>query len=181
MTPRDIARAGRALFDIVSSRGESAVAVASLDALSALMTEHGELQKALASPFIPASARRGILDELAPRLAMPDTVRRTLHVLADQGVLNDVPALAAHVHKLHNRHIGIVDATVTTAVPLSDAQVSELQTTLSRVTGKNVLLSARVDPSVIGGAVARVGGQVFDGTLARQLARLQDQLEQQRG
>ena len=38
-----------------------------------------------------------------------------------------------------------------------------------------------VDPSVIGGAVARVGGQVFDGTLARQLARLQDQLEQQRG
>lgn len=178
MTPRDIARAARSVFDIVHARGEAASAVTSLDALASLMTDHEELRKALVSPFVPAAARRGILDELAPRLEMPDTVRRSLHVLADRGALDDVPALAASVHQLANRQAGIVEASVTTAVPLSDAQVAELQATLARVTGKQVSLSAAVDPSVIGGAVARVGGQVFDGTLARQLARLQEQLVQ---
>lgn len=178
MTPRDIARAARSVFDIVHARGEGLAAVAALDALSALMAGHAELQKAFVSPFVPASAKQGIIDALAPDLAMPDVIRRTLHVLADQGALNDAPALARAVRRLVNRQAGIVDATVTTASPLDEAQVSALQGRLSHATGQQVSVTTRVDPDVLGGVVARVGGLVFDGTLARQLARLQAQLVQ---
>lgn len=178
MTPRDVKRAARALFDIV--RGQNAVepATASLESLSALVAEHPDLQKALESPFVPATAKRGIIDALAPQLSMPDAVQRTLHVLADEDVLNHLPAFAVAVRQLANRHAGIVDASVTTALPLSQAQVERLRTALSSATGKNVVVTPKVDPSVIGGVVARVGGVVFDGTLSRQLARLQEQLVQ---
>lgn len=178
MTPRDIARAGRSVFDIVHARGEGQASVAALDGFAALMAEHADLHKALVSPFIPAASKQGIIDQLAPGLAMPDVIRRTLHVLADQGALNDVPALARAVRRLVNRQAGIVDATVTTATPLDADQVSALQARLSHATGLTVSVETRVDPDVIGGVVARVGGLVFDGTLARQLARLQAQLVQ---
>jgi F-type H+-transporting ATPase subunit delta len=178
VTPRDISRAARSIFDILHARGESLPAVAALDALSALMTEHGDLHKALVSPFVPAAGKQGILDELAPRLAMPDVIRRSLHILAEQGALNDVPALSKAVRRLVHRQAGIVEAQVTTAVPLTEAQVAHLQDTLSQATGKQVTVTAKVDPSVLGGVVAHVGGVVFDGTLSRQLDRLEEQLVQ---
>lgn len=178
MTPRDISRAARSIFDIVHARNESLPAVAALDALAALMTGHDELHKTLVSPFVPATAKQGILDELAPRLAMPDVIRRSLHVLAEQGALNDVPALSRAVRRLVHRQAGIVEATVTTAVALDAAQVARLQETLSQATGKQVTVTARVDPAVLGGVVAHVGGVVFDGTLSRQLDRLEEQLVQ---
>jgi F-type H+-transporting ATPase subunit delta len=105
-------------------------------------------------------------------------IRRSLHVLADQGALNDVPALAKVVRRLVNRQAGIVDATVTTAVPIDEDRVTALQDRLSEATGQQVSVTTRVDPEVIGGVVARVGGLVFDGTLARQLVRLHSQLVQ---
>lgn len=178
MTRRDVVRTARAVFDIVHRRGEAEPAVVALEALAALMSEHAELKRALESPFVPAAGRSGILDALAPHLNMPDVIRRSLHVLADQDALGNVPALAAAVRLLVNRQAGIVDAMVTTAAPLDDAQQAALQATLSQATGKQVTLTTVVDPAVIGGVRARVGGLVFDGTLASQLTRLEQQLVQ---
>jgi len=178
VTPRDITRAARSVSDIIHARNEAAPAIGSLEAMAALMVEHAELRKALVSPFVPSASKRGIIDELAPRLAMTDVIRRTLHVLADQNALDGVGPLAVAVRRLVNRQAGVVDATVTTAAVLTDAQVARLQATLSEATGKQVNLTTRIDPSVIGGAVARVGGVVFDGTIARHLARLEEQLVQ---
>lgn len=178
MTPRDIARAARAIFDIVNAKGEGARAATSLETLASLVESHEDLRRALHSPFVPASAKQGVIDELAGPLDMPDAVRRSLHVVAEQGALNDLSPLSAAVRLLVNRQAGIVDATVTTATPLSAAQVDLLQAQLSEVTGKQVSVKASVDPAVLGGVVARVGGVVYDGTLARQLARLHEQLVQ---
>lgn len=178
MTPRDITRAARSIFDIIHARGEALPAVAALDALAGLMTEHEDLHKTLVSPFVPTAAKQGIVDQLASRLAMPDAVRRSLHVLAEQGALNDVPALSRAVRRLVHRQAGIVEATVTTAAPLTEAQVARLQETLSQATGKQVTVRSKIDPSVLGGVVAHVGGVVFDGTLSRQLARLEERLVQ---
>ncbi len=72
-----------------------------------------------------------------------------------------------------------MDAEVTTAVPLGDAQIARLREALAQATGQQVTVSTRVDPAVIGGAVTRVGSVVYDGTLARQLARMKEQFVQQ--
>jgi F-type H+-transporting ATPase subunit delta len=178
VTPRDVKRAGRALFEIARQRDEVEASVAALSALAALVEEHADLRQALVSPFVPATAKQGVIDALAPPLEMPDAVRRTLHVLADHNTLADVPAMARVLRGLANQLAGRVEATVTTAAPLSAEQVGRLENRLSEATGSQVTIDARVDTAVIGGVLARVGSVVFDGTLARQLARLKDQLVQ---
>ena len=64
-------------------------------------------------------------------------------------------------------------------MPLDEAQLARVREALSQSTGQEVSLSTRIDPAVIGGAVTRVGSVVYDGSLARQLARMKEQFVQQ--
>jgi F-type H+-transporting ATPase subunit delta len=65
---------------------------------------------------------------------------------------------------------------VVAAGPLSDEQRERLRRALAARAGREVELEVRVDPALIGGAIARVGGLVFDGSLRTQLAQLRDNL-----
>ena len=67
-------------------------------------------------------------------------------------------------------------AEIITAAPLPDAYYAQLEKTLSEVTGRQVSIVKRTDPSIIGGVVARVGDTVFDGSIANRLKDLRAQL-----
>jgi F-type H+-transporting ATPase subunit delta len=73
-------------------------------------------------------------------------------------------------------HLKIVRAEVVTAIPLPADRISALQVGLARTTGRQVQLETRVDPSIVGGAVARIGSTVYDGSVTRQLERLKETL-----
>jgi F-type H+-transporting ATPase subunit delta len=70
----------------------------------------------------------------------------------------------------------VVRALVTTAMELPAERVSALQRGLAAATGRTVQLEVRVDPSIVGGAVTRIGSTVYDGSVTTQLARLKQQL-----
>jgi F-type H+-transporting ATPase subunit delta len=70
----------------------------------------------------------------------------------------------------------VVRAEVTTAVPLPDDETKALEERLARFTGRRVRLSAKVDPALLGGVVARIGGTVYDASIAGQLRKLKHQL-----
>ena len=70
----------------------------------------------------------------------------------------------------------VLQAEVTTAEPLSDTDRQALQARLSAATKKHVTITPRVDPAIIGGLVARIGGTVYDGSLVSQLARIRERL-----
>jgi F-type H+-transporting ATPase subunit delta len=72
----------------------------------------------------------------------------------------------------------VVRAEVTTAMPLPDDRAQQLQQSIARATGRTVTLSTRVDPSIIGGLVARVGSTVFDGSVTSHLQRMKQRLEE---
>jgi len=77
-------------------------------------------------------------------------------------------------------HRQIVRAEVTTAVLLPPDRVAQFEQRLAAATGRRVTMTTGVDPSLIGGAVARVGGIVYDGSIATQLAKMRARLEEQR-
>ena len=77
-------------------------------------------------------------------------------------------------------HRQIVRAEVTTAVPLLPEQLTQFEQRLAAATGRHVTMTTSVDPSLIGGAVARVGSTVYDGSIATQLAKMRERLEEQR-
>jgi len=73
-------------------------------------------------------------------------------------------------------HQRIVRGDVTTALPLAPDALQRIQDGLARATGRRVLLDARTDSSIIGGAVARIGSTVYDGSITTQLRKIRTAL-----
>ena len=71
----------------------------------------------------------------------------------------------------------MVRPTLTSAMPLDDRQVEEIKEALAKSTGKKVVLTVEVDPSLIGGVVTKIGDKVFDGSVKTQLTRIEDILQ----
>lgn len=175
-----VTRYARAFLDAVAATGNPEEADRDLTAFARLVTETPELQKAFANPAVPVAAKRGIIEQLLAKSPASPPVAKLLLLLAERDRLPVVPQLAdAYRHQLME-YRRVVQAEFTTAAPLPAERVAELEQRLARALGRHVTLTARVDPALIGGAVARVGSVVYDSSVATQLARLRERLEQQR-
>jgi F-type H+-transporting ATPase subunit delta len=125
------------------------------------------------SPAVPAAQKVAALERILPN-ATP-LVRNFLHILVDRDRLADVPGILDALRDLINTQRGIITADVTTAVPL-DAELERavaqrLATHLGHDPQK-MQIRSRVDPSIIGGVVARVGDQVIDDSVRGRIERL---------
>ena len=94
----------------------------------------------------------------------------------DQRRIVDFDAIVAEYERLADEAAGRLAAEVVAASPLRDDQRERLRRALSARVGSDVELAVKVDPALIGGAIAKVGGLVFDGSLRTQLAQLRDNL-----
>jgi F-type H+-transporting ATPase subunit delta len=97
-------------------------------------------------------------------------------LLASRGRLGMIGDIAGEYRRLLDSYHGIERAEVTTAVTLDDKDKQKLAERLGAVVGKKVVLEAKVDKSLIGGMVARVGGKLLDGSVISQLAAMKKTL-----
>lgn len=170
-------RYARALFDVVlQQQGDLDRTGRELDELSALFTSHQDLNAVIANPAIPAAKKRAVVDAMLSGADVSEPVARTLALLADRDRLALVPQIARFYGERLMDHRQIVRAEVTTAVPVDAAKTEALAAALGRKTGRKVIVSSKVDPSILGGVVARVGSTVYDGSVARQLEKMKAQL-----
>jgi F-type H+-transporting ATPase subunit delta len=100
-------------------------------------------------------------------------------LLAERDRLELLPDLLAAYRDRLMDHLQVVRAEVRTAVSLPEDRAAQLQQRLAELTGRRVTMSAKVDPSIIGGVVARIGSTVYDGSVATQLARIKSKLVEQ--
>jgi F-type H+-transporting ATPase subunit delta len=170
-----IARHARALLDVADAAGQAEPVAGELDALGAAIAQP-DVARVLLSPAVSTAAKVDAVRALASRLGLTETTAKLLPILAEHEALGSLPGLArAYRARLFERR-NIVDAQVTTAAPLADERTDALVRRLGDVTGKRIQLSTRVDPSIIGGIVARVGSTVYDGSVTTQLARMRQKL-----
>jgi F-type H+-transporting ATPase subunit delta len=169
-----IARHARALLDVADAAGHADVVADELDAVSAAVSAPDA--HVLLNPVAPLPLKVETVRAIGVRAGLTATTSKLLVILAEHDALAQLPALAVfyRVRLLERRNI--VPAEVTTATPLPADRVAALARRLGEVTGKQVLLSARVDPSIIGGVVAKVGSTVYDGSITTQLARMRQKL-----
>jgi len=169
-------RYARALFSIASDDGAVESARAELAGLAALLDEHPDLRHALFRPLHPVSERRAVLRSVCERLGVSVSVRNFLAFLVDQRRLVDFAGIRREYERLADEAAGRLRAEVVAASELPSSQRERLRSALARHTGREIDLTVVVDPALIGGAIAKVGGVVFDGSLRTQLEQLRDTL-----
>jgi F-type H+-transporting ATPase subunit delta len=169
-------RYAKALLDVAIKEADPVKAEQDLSTIADLFQKNADLRKAFENPAVPVQAKRAVVEQLVARLKPAAPLGKLLVLLADRDRLDLLSDLAAAYRERLMDYQKVVRAEVITALPLPDAHAKQLQDKLARVTGRTVTMSTKVDPSILGGVVARVGRTVYDGSLATQLQRMRDKL-----
>jgi F-type H+-transporting ATPase subunit delta len=162
-------RYARALFAIGVDRGAFEAYGRELEALAATYDGSPELRVTLQNPVFGLAQRRAVLERLLPRLSASREVHNFALLLLERGRITALPAIARAFREMVDEKLRRVRARVLSAKPLDPGTQAQVQRALERRTGKSVVMSTEVDPSLIGGIVAHVGDQVFDGSLRTRL------------
>jgi F-type H+-transporting ATPase subunit delta len=169
-------RYARALLDVAIKESDPAKIEKDLAAFVALVASNAELKQVLTSPSVPNDVRRQIIENVARQSGAEAPVVKLLALLASRGRMEMVTELLNVYRQQLLAHRNIVPCVVTSAAPLAPEKVQALERQLSGVTGKQMQLDVSVDPSLIGGIVARIGSTVYDGSIRTQLQKMKQQL-----
>lgn len=170
-------RYARALFDVAQKEADVQQVGRELSEFAQLVAGNEALVRVLSNPAIPSARKRGVVEQLLARAGtVSAVVSKLLLLLADRDRLPLLPDMVRAYENRLMEHAGIVRAELTTAIALPADRVAKMQAALASTTGRQVQLETRVDPSIIGGAVARIGSTVYDGSVTRQLEKLRESL-----
>lgn len=170
-------RYARALLDVaVQEKADLDKVEQELAGFVDLLAKHPTLEKVMLNPAVPVPRKRAAVAELTRAAAVSPTVSKLLALLAERDRLVLLPDLLASYRDRLLDYRKVVRAEVTTAAPLAVDRAKAIETNLARMTGRAVILDTKVDPSIIGGVVARIGSTVYDGSVTRQLQKMKDRL-----
>ena len=170
-------RYARALLDVaVKEKADLDLIENELSQFADLFKQYPLLEKVLLNPAVPVTRKRAAVGDLLAQAKFSPIVSKLLALLADRDRLVLVPDLLnAYSDRLLDFR-GIVRAEVTTASALDPQRAAAIQQGLAAVTGRTVLLATKIDASIIGGLVARIGSTVYDGSVTRQLEKMKERL-----
>ncbi len=181
MKPLAVARRyARALADVVGEKHPASLekAAAGLSAVADVLRREAAILRFFDDPSVHREQKEAAIGAVARKARLDAVVQRFLVVLVERRRLAALPAIAEAFRSIKDQRLGIVPVEATLAVPLPAADQKRFRETLEKMTGGKVRLSLRVDPAVLGGARARIGSRVYDGTLKRQLVILRRRLEE---
>lgn len=181
MTPQGVALAdvyAQAALDLLTDDTQAQQLAGELEQLVGLLDSIEGFEELLLRARLSVRQRAELVDRLFSGRCSA-TLEGLLGVLARHGRLELLRGLAARYRKMLNRRQGKIEVLVTTARPMSQAQLSRLQQALDEMTGREALIESRVDGRLLGGLTIRVGDRLIDSSVASQLRRLGSRLGRQ--
>lgn len=164
-----------ALFKVVQAEGELDTVEDELYRFGKLLEENYELKRALSEQGVDHSSRVKILEELLGDKVSPHTLGMLTFIVA-QDRARMLPEILEEMSRIAAESRDSALAEVRSAVPLDENQRAELTRALQRATGKTIELKVLIDPTVLGGIVAKVGDTVIDGTIRHRIEQLKEQV-----
>jgi F-type H+-transporting ATPase subunit delta len=170
-------RYARALLDVLYPKNAN-TGYDQLSRFNALLSEQPDARRLLENPTVPVERRKSLVKEITAVLGSIPEIRNFIDILIDRNRLDLLNEIVGTYQKYLDQRLGIVRAIVTAAAPLDEAQRTTLVVQLEKATGKQVRISVSVDPSLLGGVVARVDSTIYDGSLRQQLESFREKLVQ---
>lgn len=170
-------RYAKALVQLAAEEGAVDKFNAELIRFNTVLEASPELSSIFSNPAYGIEAKKEILKEIAGKLSLSPMISNFLQLLLDRNRLNALSQITVSYGAFADEISGVIRPTLTSGLPLSDAQVDDIRANLEKGTGKKVMLQVQVDPALIGGVVTKIGDKVFDGSVRTQLNRIQDILQ----
>lgn len=171
-------RYARALDAVVSEHRLDRVSVQNqLASFATALQGSADLREVLENPSIPELQKLRLLDSIAGKLALDKVVRNFIALVASHNRLNEFAALQAAYAALVDEAGNVVEVEVSSASVLTDATKAQLESQIAKLTdGQKIQPTYTQDPSLLGGAVVRIGSKVYDGSVKAQLQQLKQSL-----
>ena len=170
-------RYAKALFAVGTENDAYEAYNETLQGVAGLYTSTPEVADALTNPLYPVDIRMKVMAGLIGSLGVDKIMSNFLNLLVEKKRAEILPEIAEEFKIMVDDAKNISHGSVISAVELSDEIQAKVQATLEKLTGKKVELSTSVDPSLIGGIVAKVGDLVLDGSIKTQLAGLKESIK----
>ena len=162
-----------ALLEIAKAEGSLATVEDELFRVARTIEGNDQLRSVLTDLAVPVDRRQGIVEDLLSGRASPITTSLVSFVVG-AGRGRDLPAIIDKLVERAAEERKQAVAEVHSVIPLSDDQRARLAEALGRATGKQVSVKVVIDPSILGGIVARVGDTVIDGSVRHRLEQLKE-------
>lgn len=169
-------RYATALADVVANSDETNSVRNELKIWESTISANGDLQTAFSNPSISQANKEKVLENLIEKTQPTKTTANFLRVLLRNTRLTEIGEINQKFSSILEERSGTISAQITSARPLSENEKAEMQSNLSKLTGKNVSLTFNADETLIGGVVTRIGSTVYDGSVKTQLEELKQQM-----
>ena len=163
-------RYARALLESAGPAADTVLA--SLQSFVAGIQSSSELTDVVNNPAYSKAQRRAVVEGLIASGQLEPVLANTIRLLNDRNRLGQLGDVARVYATLVDAKLGRVRGRITSAIPLDAAQLQAIGASLEKLTSRQVLLDAKVDPAVLGGITAQVGSFVYDGSLRNALQTL---------
>ena len=171
-------RYATALFELARDENSIDAVKADLDRFAAMLDESADLKRLVRSPVFAAEAQLKALSAVLEKAEITGVSANFLKVLAANRRLFAVSEVIRAFNALVAKFKGEATADVTVAETLSDKNLEALKAALKSVTGKDVTLDVKVDPSIIGGLVLKLGSRMVDSSLRTKLNSIKNAMKE---
>ncbi len=165
-------RYASALFDLARDSKAIENVESSLTTLESAMAQSDDLRRLVSSPLIARGAAANAVKAVAGSLKLDTLTTNFLGVLASNRRLSQLGKVIASFRDLAANHRGEASATVITAHGLTDAQVTALKAKLKARVGRDVAVTLKTDPAILGGLIVKIGSQLIDSSIRTKLNTL---------
>ena len=158
---------GEALFMLAEEESVTEKVLSDVETLDAVIAANPDYLKVLDSPALSREERLGLIDHSFASL--DKSLVNMTKLLAEKRLCHALPRALEHFVKAYETSRGIERVEAISAIPLSEAQMAKLKAKLEGMTGKQIIISNTLDPSLLGGMKLRYQGVQLDGTVKSRL------------
>jgi F-type H+-transporting ATPase subunit delta len=172
-----VSRYARAFADVVSSvRLDTAAIDRQLTDFLATWDGSTELRELFANPAVAAVQKVAILDKLNAKMGLQKELRNLIAVLINNDRIAQIHEVVTAYRAELQERMGIRQAEIVTARELNEQERGTLVAGVGKLAGSQIQASFRLDKSILGGTVVRIGSTVYDGSVRGRLDRLKEAL-----
>jgi F-type H+-transporting ATPase subunit delta len=135
-----------------------------------------DLREVLMNPSIPNPQKLKVIDAIAQRIGMFPAVRNFIAVIMEHQRLHELTEILTEYHTIADEQAHLAEAEITSARPLNDQDRADLEAHVAKLAGGRIRATYHQDPTLLGGAIVRIGSTVYDGSIRAQLQQLKQKL-----